>query len=149
MALLWVAQADATIACFEAKYHYQAWRPTSAITLADTDGNSNTAPDATWTPVVPTPNHPEYPAAHACNGAAVAEVIRAFYGTRQVSFSFDSQAAGLTSTRRDYASTDAMADELQEARIWGGMHFRFSGTDGAALGKAVARWVLTQRFQAR
>jgi hypothetical protein len=68
MAMLWVAQADVTTACFEAKYHYQAWRPTSAITLADTDGNANTPSDPTWTPVVPTPNHPEYPAAHGCAG---------------------------------------------------------------------------------
>lgn len=149
MAMLWVAQADATIACFEAKYHYQFWRPSSAITLADTDGNPNTAPDTTWTPVVPTPNHPEYPAAHACIGSAVAEVLRAFHGTRQVTFAFDSQASGLTNTRQTYASTDAMDQELQEARIWGGMHFRSSAVDGAALGKAVARWVLAQRFKPR
>ncbi len=149
MAMLWVAQADVTVACFEAKYFYHAWRPTSAITLADTDGNANTAPDLTWAPVVPTPNHPEYPAAHSCNGAAVAEVLRVFYGTRQVSFTFDSQAAGLTSNRRDYAGVDAMAEELQVARIWGGMHFRYATDDGAALGKAVAKWVVTQRFQPR
>ena len=149
MALLWVAQADATIACFEAKYFYHVWRPASAITLADTDGNPNTAADTTWTPVLPTPNHPEYPAAHACAAGAVAEVVRVFHQTRQVSFTFDSQAAGLASNRRDYASTDAMIQELQEARIWGGMHFRTSSADGAALGKAVARWVLTQRLQPR
>jgi PAP2 superfamily len=149
MAMLWVAQADASIACFEAKYFYQAWRPTSAITLADGDGNANTAADAAWTPVVPTPNHPEYPAAHACNAAAVAEVLRVFYGTRQVSFGFESGAAGLSSNRRDYTSTDAMIEELQNARIWGGMHFRYSCDDGAALGKAVVKWVVTQRFQPR
>lgn len=148
-AMLWVAQADATIACFEAKYFYNAWRPTSAITLADSDGNANTAPDAAWTPVVPTPNHPEYPAAHACNAGAVAEVLRVFHGTRQVTFTFDSQAAGVTNTRHTYASTTAMAEELMTARVWGGMHFRFSGDDGAALGKNVAKWVMTQRFQPR
>jgi hypothetical protein len=148
-AMLWVAQADALIACFEAKYHYQAWRPTSAITLADTDGNPNTAPDTAWTPVVPTPNHPEYPAAHACFAGAVAEVVRVFHGTRQVSFTFDSQAAGVVNARHTYASTTAMLDELQMARIWGGMHFRYSSEDGAALGKNVAKWVVTQRFQAR
>ena len=50
MALLWVSQADAFLACFESKYHYIFWRPTSAITLADTDGNAATAPDPSWTP---------------------------------------------------------------------------------------------------
>jgi PAP2 superfamily len=147
MAMLWVAQADASIACFEAKYFYQAWRPTSAIVLAESDGNANTAAEAAWTPVVPTPNHPEYPAGHACNAAAVAEVLRVFYGTRQLSFGFDSGAAGLSNNRRDYISTDAMIEELQNARIWGGMHFRYACDDGAALGKAVAKWVVTTRFQ--
>ncbi len=144
-AMLWVAQADATTACFEAKYFFNAWRPTSAITL----GTASMAPDATWTPVVPTPNHPEYPAAHACNAAAVAEVLRVFYGTRQVSFAFDSQVAGLTSPRHEYASTTAMLEDLSVSRIWGGMHFRFATDDGAALGKNVAKWVVTQRFQPR
>lgn len=149
MALLWVAQADATIACFEAKYFHQTWRPSSAVAHADTDGNPDTAADPTWTPVVPTPNHPEYPAAHGCNGGAVAEVLRVFHGTRQIRFSFDSQATGLADPRRAYASTDAMSQELQDARIWGGMHFRTSSADGAALGKAVSRWILTQGFQRR
>ncbi|MBL8286605.1 MAG: vanadium-dependent haloperoxidase [Rubrivivax sp.] len=148
-AMLWVAQADATIACFEAKYFYNAWRPTSAITLADTDGNANTAPDATWTPVVPTPNHPEYPAAHGCNAGAVAEVVRVHYRTRQVSFAFDSTAAGVVTTRHNFTSTTAMVEDLQMARIWGGMHFRYSNDDGAALGKNVAKWIVTQRFQPR
>lgn len=149
MAMVWVAQADALIACFEAKYHFNAWRPTAAITLADTDGNANTALDAAWTPVVPTPNHPEYPAAHACFAGAVAEAVRVFHGTRQVTFTFDSQAAGVVDTRHTYASTTAMVEELQMARIWGGMHFRYSNEDGAALGKNVAKWVVTQRFQPR
>jgi len=149
MALLWVAQADALIACFEAKYHYRAWRPMSAIALADTDGNPNTAPDAAWTPVVPTPNHPEYPAAHACFAGAVAEAVNAFHGTPQVSFIFDSQAAGVANPRHTYASTGAMVEELQMARIWGGMHFRHANEDGAALGRTVARWVVSQRFQPR
>ena len=66
MAMLWVAQADARITCFESKYFYDFWRPTSAIRFADTDGNAATTMDAAWTPVVPTPNHPEYPSAHMC-----------------------------------------------------------------------------------
>jgi hypothetical protein len=149
MALLWVAHADATIACFEAKYHYKAWRPLSAIPMANDDGNAATEPDAAWAPVVPTPNHPEYPAAHSCAAAAVAEALRSFYGTRQVRFGFDSQVAGLADGRRGYASTTAMVEELQLARIWGGMHFRYATEDGATLGRQVARWVATQQFQPR
>jgi hypothetical protein len=66
LAALWTAHGDAIIACFESKYHFDAWRPFSAIRLADTDGNAATDADPSWTPVVPTPNHPEYPAAHSC-----------------------------------------------------------------------------------
>ena len=89
MAMLWVALADSLDACFESKYTYLAWRPISAITL-DGDGNDATIIDPAWTPVLPTPNHPEYPAAHACGAGAVAEVLRAYYGTPNISFDLTS-----------------------------------------------------------
>lgn len=146
MAMLWTAQADATIACFETKYFYRFWRPQSAIPLADATLNPATAPDATWTPVVPTPNHPEYPAAHACVNGAAATVLRAYYGTPQVSFSFGSSA---TSTTRGYATPDDLMSEIIVARIHGGMHFRNSGVQGYELGKSVGAWVAATRFQPR
>jgi hypothetical protein len=146
MAMLWVTQADATNACFESKYHYQFWRPSSAITLADTDGNDATTADTTWVPVVPTPNHPEYPAAHSCVAGAMAEILRGYYGTPNVTFDFTSTVTGTT---RHFTTTAGLVDELQLARIAGGMHFRTSTVDGAALGKNVANWVLTHHFQPR
>ena len=81
MAMLWIAKADATVACFDSKYHFDFWRPQSAIPLAGTDGNPATTEDAAWAPVVPTPNHPEYPAAHACNAAAVGAILERYFGT--------------------------------------------------------------------
>ena len=84
MAFIYVAHADAITACFEAKYFYETWRPLSAIPLADTDHNPATASDASWTPVLPTPNHPEYPAAHSCTAGALGETLRLYYGTRNV-----------------------------------------------------------------
>ena len=95
---------------------------------------------------MPTPNHPEYPAAHGCAAGAAAQVLRAYYGTPRVSFEFSSTVTG--STRR-FASTDALVDELQLARIVGGMHFRSSTVDGAMLGRSVADWVQTHHFQPR
>ena len=83
MAMLWIAQADATNACFDSKYHFDFWRPQSSIPLAGTDGNPATVEDAGWAPVVPTPNHPEYPAAHACNAAAVATILERYFGSQQ------------------------------------------------------------------
>lgn len=146
MAMLWVAHADATNTCFESKYHYNAWRPASAIALADTDDNPTTTADTAWTPVMPTPNHPEYPAAHSCVAGATAAVLRAFYGTDEVRFEFDSTVTGTT---RTFATASAMVDELALARIAGGMHLRFSTVAGARLGTHVGEWVVTHAFARR
>jgi hypothetical protein len=148
MAMIYVAQADAGNTCFESKYFFQAWRPTSAITLADTDGNAATDVDLAWTPSQPTPNHPEYPAAHSCLTGAMAEILNAFFGTMNITF--DMVGAGpATGITRHFTSTTAMAQEIQVARIAGGMHFRTSTVDGDALGRNVARWIVTHKFQSR
>ncbi len=144
-AMLYTAHHDAVAACFESKYHHNFWRPVSAIQQADTDGNAATRPDPAWAPHVPTPNHPEYPAAHSCACAAVAEVLRSFYGTSRVRFEFDSTVAGTQPHR--YAGPDDLVREIADARVWGGMHFRFSTTDGAVLGRRVAEWVVKQHFR--
>lgn len=148
MAMVWVAQNDATNACFESKYFYERWRPTSAITLGDTDGNSATDVDAAWVPVVPTPNHPEYPAAHSCGSGAMAEILTAYYGTPNITFDFvgAGPAAGIT---RHYTSMPQMTEEIQLARIAGGMHFRTSTVEGEVLGRNVARWIVANRFKPR
>ncbi len=143
-AMLWVTHADATIGCFESKYTYLTWRPFSAINLADTDNNPATTADAAWTPFLPTPPHPEYPAAHGCAGATVAEVLRAFYDTKSVAFEFDSTASG---TPRRNASPDALIDALAVARICGGMHFRTAMVAGVALGRSVTQYTLQNRFR--
>jgi PAP2 superfamily len=145
-AMLWVAQADAINACFESKYHYNTWRPFSAIQLADTDGNDATTADPAWAPVVPTPNHPEYPAAHSCAAGAVAAALRAFYGTNEVRFEFDSNVTG---TMRRFATPAAMVDEIAGARIAGGMHFRYATDAGARLGDQVGEWVVARSFARR
>lgn len=146
MALIYVVHADAITACFEAKYFYETWRPLSAIPLAETDNNAATAADATWKPVFPTPNHPEYPAAHSCSAGGLGEALYRFYGTHKVGYSFDSNATGTT---RNYASTDALGAESEIARVYGGMHFHFSTVEGLALGTKVAQWVAQRHFGPR
>ena len=128
MALLWVTHADVISACFDAKYHHYRWRPASAIALVD----------PAWKPRVPTPNHPEYPAAHGCTTAALAENLAHFFGSRHVTFAFDSTA---TRTTHEWTTVDAMVREVREARIVGGMHFRSANVAGETLGSEVARWV--------
>jgi hypothetical protein len=146
MAFIYVVQADASDACFEAKYFYQAWRPLSAVPLADVATNAATVSDATWTPVLPTPNHPEYPAAHSCASGSLGETLRLYYGTQQVAFSMDSAVTGTT---RSYATTSELPDEITSARVWGGMHFRFSTEAGAQLGVQVAQWTWARYFGRR
>ncbi|MEO6408351.1 MAG: vanadium-dependent haloperoxidase [Burkholderiaceae bacterium] len=143
-AMLWTAYQDAISGCFESKYHYNFWRPTSAIRLASTDGNAATIEDATWTPVVGTPNHPEYPAAHGCGSGAVTEVLRDHYATKKIVFSFDSSVTGTT---HPFERSDDLVKEVMNARVWGGMHFRTSIDHGAELGKDVAKYVLRNNFQ--
>jgi hypothetical protein len=143
MALLYVAHADAIDTCFESKYHYNRWRPTSAIVLADSDGNAATVADAGWTPIVATPNHPEYPAAHGCGSGATAEVLKSLFGTRRLSFSFASSVTGSTHA---YHSVDEFFDEVKDARIQGGMHFRTSVERGGVIGMRVAKWTLHHHF---
>ncbi len=145
-ALIWVSHADATIACFESKYFHLAWRPFSAINLADTDGNAATAADPAWTSFQPTPPHPEYPAAHSCAGGASTEAVRAFFGTTDITYDFASNAS---MTSHHYTGTDALIDDITIGRIAGGMHFRSSIADGAALGRNVAQWVAQNKFQPR
>ncbi len=146
MAMLWVTQADAANTCFESKYFFDFWRPTSAIRFADTDGNAATSMDPTWTPVVTTPNHPEYPAAHMCVNSASLTALKSHFGTSKISFSFGSTVTG---TVRQYNTPDDMLNEIVLARIHGGMHFRTAGTQGGVLGTAVGEWVAKNYFRPR
>jgi len=144
MAMIWVAHADTQNACFESKYFHQFWRPASAVRLADADGNDATTVDAGWVPLVETPNHPEYPAAHSCIAGALAETLRIYFGTSNVTFDFTSTFTGTT---RHFTTTQGLIDENQIARIAGGIHFRTSTVDGTALGRNVANWALSHNFQ--
>lgn len=146
MAIIYTGYADAINACFEAKYFYESWRPLSAIPLADTDNNPMTVADPGWTPIVPTPNHPEYPAAHSCTAGALGELLRQYYGTENVTYTFNSTVTGTT---RTYTTTGALAEESKVARIYGGMHFRYSTAAGAELGKQVANWTMQHAFGTR
>ena len=145
LALLWVSTADSSLGCFESKYHYRFWRPRTAIPRADEDGNPETTADPGWAPIVPTPNHPEYPAAHTCSEGALAEALRQFYGTKKIHFILDSGVAGLLHPVHEFTSTDQMVMEVADARVFGGMHFRNSTREGARLGRRTTEWI-SERF---
>jgi hypothetical protein len=145
MAMVSVTAADAAIACFDAKYHYAYWRPITAIRAGDTDGNPRTLGDPDWQTLLPgTPNHPEYPSAHSCITPATARVIARFLGTEQIELTIPS-LTGLGD--RYYANAHDLIEEVGNARIWGGIHYRSAVKDGTNMGIKVANRVLAQNFR--
>jgi hypothetical protein len=138
-ALLNLALADAAIACWDAKYHYVFWRPVTAIRLADADGNPETDQDPAWTPLLITPNFPEYPSAHATLSPAAAVVLQATFGD---SGPFTLGSEILPGVLHSFNSFAAAADEAFVARIYGGIHFRTSCQDGHNLGVAVGSYIV-------
>lgn len=133
-----VAQAmdDAMISVFDAKYHYNFWRPATAIRNGDRDGNDRTARDAAWAPFIDNPLHPEYPSAHSILASAVATVLQAEIG--------EGRAPELRTTSptaqgvvRQWTSVEAFANEVAEARVYQGVHYRTSTEVGAVMGRQV------------
>ena len=143
-ALVFVSGGDASIAGMESKYHHQLWRPITAIRAGDTDGNPNTEPDATWAPLANTPNHPEYPSAHAFATGSVAEALRLFFGTKKLAITLQSSTTGTSMT---FTSIDDLTNSVDDARIFAGLHYRSACVRGGALGMKVAKYVSRHYFQ--
>jgi len=146
-AMLATASADALIACWDAKFFYNFWRPVTAIRAGDTDGNSETAPDPAWIGLIITPNHPEYPAAHGCFSGASTETLNYLFGTDEVGFSMDSNVAGVVNPVRNYDHLSEALQEVLDARVYGGMHYRNSTRIGANMGKQVSRFTTRHFFR--
>jgi hypothetical protein len=145
MAMVSVTQADAFIACFDAKYHYAFWRPITAIRAGDTDGNPATIGDPAWSPLLSaTPNHPEYPSAHSCLTPSAARVMARFLGTQRIEVTVPS-LTGLGD--RFFERVRDLESEVGNARIWGGIHYRTAVEDGIRLGRHVTNHVLDHHFQ--
>jgi membrane-associated phospholipid phosphatase len=138
-ALLNIAEADAQIACWDAKYTYNLWRPVTAVRAADTDGNPDTDPDATWSPLLTTPNFPSYTSAHSTLSAAAAGVLTALFGD---GYHFTVTADGLPGVTRSFDSFGAAAAEAGRSRIYGGIHYQFDNANGQAVGGEVAGYVV-------
>jgi membrane-associated phospholipid phosphatase len=131
--------ADSTIAFYDAKYHFQLWRPITAVRLADTDGNPNTIGDPTWTPLAITAPDPSYPGAHSTISAAGAVVLAAFFGDRDEIRVTSPASPGVVRTFGSYAD---VATEAGLSRIFAGQHTRIDHEAGELLGRDVARLVL-------
>jgi hypothetical protein len=145
LAIYATAQFDASILLVRDKYHYNFWRPVTAIRNADEDGNAATTRDATWEPLLTTPSHPDYPCGHCMMGALVATIMAAEVGAAPTGGIVVAGSSPATPARR-FADFAQMAAEASNSRIWGGVHFRKGATDGAELGRSLARHILTTEF---
>lgn len=138
-ALLNVAMADAAICAWDAKYSFDFWRPITAIRTADLDGNLATEPDGSWSPLIPTPPFPEYVSGHSTFSGAAARVLARFYGSDDVRFSVGSDA--LPGVVRAFGSFSEAATEAALSRLYGGIHFSSSISDGMNAGVEIGDWV--------
>jgi hypothetical protein len=148
-AMVHTAASDAVIAGFEAKYHFRAWRPRTAIPRADLDGNPRTDADATWVPLLLV-NHPEYPSGHGFWSTAVVGAVAAFFGTTRVDWTIETSRTAvpkLVVAERRYKDLGTLLGEIGNARIWGGLHWRQAIDDGAFIGARVAAHVSLRYFQ--
>ncbi len=134
------ATDDALIAVFDAKYHYNFWRPVTAIRNGDIDGNDATERDPSWTPFIDTPMHPEYPCAHCIVSGAVGAVLQVEIGTGPMPTltTTSSSAQGAT---RSWTKIDDFMQEVANARIYDGVHYRNSTEVGTAMGKQIGALV--------
>jgi len=144
-----LVEADALIACFDSKYHYLFWRPYTAIRHADIDGNSATEADPSWLPLLNTPNHPEYPAAHGCGSGALAEIVAKALHTRRIDLTVWGATNGGTTltTTHHFETVKDLDREVVNARVWIGFHYRDSGLAGVKLSREVAHWTLQRYFR--
>ena len=177
LALVNVAMADAGIAVWESKYHYQYWRPVTGIREADEqtvphrlgDGNPATAGDTTYTPLgAPasnltgpnfTPPFPAYPSGHAGFGGALFEMLRNFYRTDRIAFTFvsdefndvtkDNNGLVRPKVERSFSSLSQAEKENGQSRIYLGIHWAFDATEGITQGNRVADYVFKHALQTR
>lgn len=142
-ALMYLAAADSSIACWEAKYEYNFWRPQPAIRRGDEDGNDATFADPTWTPLFPTPRHPEYPSGHTANSTAMATILALIFG--------DDPDLPISSTigtiTREWGTFEEGLEEVTDARVYSGIHFRTADVAGSRQGGQVARFAWTHELR--
>jgi hypothetical protein len=138
-AILNMAISDAAVATFEAKYHYKFWRPETAIHYAGLDGNDKTEPDATFQPLIDTPCFPGYPSAHGVLSNAARYAIERQYGN--VSFSITLSTPAVPGVNLTYTNLGQITDDIADARVYGGIHFRTDQEAGSLMGRRIGQWV--------
>jgi hypothetical protein len=143
-AMLNLAAADASINCWNDKYHFDFWRPWNAIPRAAEDGNPATAPDPSWRALLTAP-YPSHPSGHLCNDGAYLTALEIFFGTDEIGF--DVTSSRFPSEPRHFDRFSEPLDEIVEARIWAGLHYRTADVQAVILGRNVAEYMADNYFQ--
>ena len=146
MTLAAVGLNDALIAVFDAKYHYNFWRPITSIRNGDIDGNPATDREATWQPIDNTPMHPEYPCAHCILSGSVSGVLKAVLGTEEIPEIAITSPTAPGVTHR-WTNLTALTEEVANARIWAGFHYRFSTRVGTDMGHQIGEYAVKNVMQ--
>jgi hypothetical protein len=144
-ALTSIAGYDALVAVFDAKFQYNFWRPVTAIRNADITLNAATPREESWLPLGDTPMHPEYPCAHCITSAAISTVLRNIVGDDFGEFSLTSPTApGVT---RKWTRLQDYSDEVANARIYAGFHYRFSTEVGKDMGRKIGELTVATQLR--
>ncbi len=143
-AMLYLTAADAAIGCWDDKAQWLYWRPITAIREAGSDGNPATDADPDWLPLIATPPYPEHPSGHGCVSGSIVETLRDFFGTDRAEFNATSTVSGTT---RSFTRFSQAIDEIVDARVYSGIHFRTADVQGARLGRQVADWRQRHYFE--
>jgi hypothetical protein len=145
-----IVTTDAGIACFDSKFFYLAWRPTTAIRNADKDNNPDTIADPNWQPLLPLPGHPEYPSQHGCFTAAFTDALATALHTNGIDVTIPGGEGGsnVLTTTQHFDNFQQVQNQVIDARVWLGFHFRNSVVQGEKVGNNVADWELSRFFQA-
>ena len=144
-AMLNLAAADASINCWNDKYHFDFWRPWNSIPRAAEDGNPATQPDPSWRALLTAP-YPSHPSGHLCNDAAYLTALEIFFGTDEIGFDVTSSRFP-SEPARHFDRFSEPLDEIIEARIWAGLHYRTADVQAVILGRNVAEYMAQHYFQ--
>lgn len=139
-ALASVATADAIISSWDSKVQYVFWRPVTAIVEADNDGNPHTIADASWQPLINTPNYPDYTSGANNVAGAMTRTLELFFDSNRVTFDVTTAVPQAVRKTRTYRRFSDAADDMVEARMLLGIHFRFADVAGRTQGRRVADW---------
>ncbi len=142
-ALVYLAAADSGIACWAGKYQYNFWRPQPAIRRGGEDGNDLTTADPTWTPLFPTPRHPEYASGHSTNSASIATIMQLIFGD-DPDLPITSTITGVT---RQWDTFSEGIEEVIDARVYSGIHFRTADEVGARQGGQIGHFIFTHALR--